>query len=321
MNLPLVSVGTLCYNSGKHVIKTLESVKNQSYKNIEHIIIDDASADDSVQVLEDWIKKNSYQCRFIKRIKNQGYHEGLNQLIRESAGEFIGFVYDDSWHVQKLEKEVNLLQHADHDVGFSYSDAVVYDDKGNIIFKSFLERYWPDKSPLPPGNIFGHLLQHYFFLSQSCLFRKKVFETTGFHAKKKYLSDDWHMQLTIAKEYKCLLLNEVLCTYYFRENSVGRQSQHEKNNHKLIASDMMMIRSFYFNKDNSKDEKILIIGAVRNRFTSLVADRYCSWFFNMKYAFSLYVTAFYVKDLIIFMDTFFNAGGRFEKFLNKKMGL
>lgn len=320
MNLPLVSVGTLCYNSGKHVIKTLESVKNQTYKNIEHIIIDDASTDDSVLLLDDWIEKNNYKCRFIKKTKNQGYHAGLDQLIHESTGEFIGFLYDDEWHMLKLEKELGLLKDADPSVGFIYSDARVIDDNDHIVFNSFLERYWPHKTALPQGNIFGHLLQHYFFLSQSCLFRKKVFETTGFHAKKKYLSDDWHMQLTIAKDHKCLLMNEVLCTYYFRKDSVGRQSQEEKNNHKLIASDMMMIRSFYFNKDISKEEKILIIGAVRNRFRSLIADRHCSWFFKVRYSFMLFATAFYGKDLIIFMDTIFNAGGKFEKFLNKKFG-
>lgn len=318
MNLPLVSVGTLCYNSGKNVIKTLESVKNQSYKNIEHIIIDDASTDDSTLLLDEWIAKNNYTCKFIKRTQNQGYHEGLNQLIQEANGEFLGFVYDDIWHALKIEKEVACLKNAGSQTGFVYSDAVVVDDKNSIVYNSFLQRFWPHSTALPEGNIFNHLLYHYFFLSQSCLFRKKVFETTGFYAKKKYLSDDWHMQLTIAKDSACILLNEVLCTYYFREHSEGRKMQQEKKNHRLIASDMMMIRSFYFDKNNSNEERISIIGAVRIRFHSIVADRYSRYFFKIKYAWQLFATAFYIKDLIILTDTLLNAGGRFEKLLNNK---
>ena len=318
MNSPLVSVGTLCYNSGKNVIKTLESVKNQSYKNIEHIIIDDASTDDSTKLLDEWIVKNNYSCKFIKRTKNQGYHEGLNQLIREANGEFLGIVYDDTWHDEKIEKEVACLKKADAQTGFVYSDAVVVDEKNSIVYKSFLKRFWPHSTALPEGNIFNHLLFNYFFLSQSCLFRKNIFETTGFYAKRKYLSDDWHMQLTVAKYFSCILLNEVLCTYYFRENSEGRKVQQEKNNHRLIASDMMMIRSFFYDKNISNEEKISIISALRNRFNSIVEDKYSRYFFKVKYACILFSTAFYVKDLIILTDTILNAGGRFVKLLNNK---
>lgn len=318
MSFPLVSVGTLCYNSGKNVIKTLESVKNQSYKHIEHIIIDDASTDDSAQLLDEWIAKNNYTCNFIKRTRNQGYHEGLNQLIREAKGEFLGLIYDDIWHAQKIEKEVACLINAGSETGFVYSDAVVVNEKNAIVYNSFLQRFWPHSAALPQGNIFNHLLYHYFFLSQSCLFRKNIFETTGFYAKKKYLSDDWHMQLTLSKNTACIVLNEVLCTYYFREQSEGRKMQQEKKHHKLVASDMMMIRSFYFDKNNSNNERINIIGAVRNRFHAVIEDRYSQYFFKLKYACLLFTTAFYGKDLIILIDTFFNAGGRFEKLLNHK---
>ncbi len=318
MNSPLVSVGTLCYNSGKNVIKTLESVKKQSYKNIEHIIIDDASTDDSTKLLDEWIVKNNYSCKFIKRTKNQGYHEGLNQLIREANGEFLGIVYDDTWHDQKIEKEVASLKNAVAQTGFVYSDAVVVDEKNSIVYNSFLQRFWPHSTAFPEGNIFNYLLFNYFFLSQSCLFRKNIFEKTGFYAKRKYLSDDWHMQLTIAKDFRCILLNEVLCTYYFRENSEGRKVQQEKNNHRLIASDMMMIRSFFYDKNNSNEEKNSIISAVRNRFHSIVEDKYSGYFFKVKYACILFATAFYVKDLIILTDTILNAGEKFIKLLNNK---
>ena len=70
--LPLVSVVTLMYNTGKYVVQTLESVKSQNYPNVYHIIVDDCSSDNSIELVEGWIKQNNYPCHFIKNEKNKG---------------------------------------------------------------------------------------------------------------------------------------------------------------------------------------------------------------------------------------------------------
>ncbi len=62
---PLITVVTLVFNTGKYVLKGLESVKNQTYPKelIQHLIIDDCSTDDSVELIEKWISVSHYNCR------------------------------------------------------------------------------------------------------------------------------------------------------------------------------------------------------------------------------------------------------------------
>ena len=73
MNQPLVSVICACYNQSQFIFESLESVKNQAYENLEIIIWDDASQDNSVQIIEGWIKDNpSLKIIFHKHQTNKG---------------------------------------------------------------------------------------------------------------------------------------------------------------------------------------------------------------------------------------------------------
>src|SRR6188474_3378131 len=95
-SLPLVTVFSLVYNTGKYVIEAIESVKANNYPNIQHIIIDDCSYDGvSTELVSDWIKENNYNCTFIKHEKNQGICRTLNEILRLAKGKYIFGVSDD----------------------------------------------------------------------------------------------------------------------------------------------------------------------------------------------------------------------------------
>ena len=82
---PLVTVAVIAYNSSKTVVETLDSIKNQSYQNLELIVSDDGSTDDTVTVCENWIA--NHQARFIRTelitvAKNTGTSANINRAIR-----------------------------------------------------------------------------------------------------------------------------------------------------------------------------------------------------------------------------------------------
>jgi glycosyltransferase involved in cell wall biosynthesis len=109
--LPLVTIISPCYNHSKFVIESLESIKNQSYPNIEHIIIDDCSSDDSVKKIEDWITANEYKCVFIKHKMNMGISYTLNKSLKTSKGKYwAGLSTDDIAGHDRIEKFVNYLE-------------------------------------------------------------------------------------------------------------------------------------------------------------------------------------------------------------------
>lgn len=98
-DLPLVSIGVLTYNSSKYVIETLESIKMQTYANIELIVSDDCSTDNTVEICQKWIEEN--KDRFVRTElltidHNTGVSANCNRLEATYSGEWIkGIAGDD----------------------------------------------------------------------------------------------------------------------------------------------------------------------------------------------------------------------------------
>ncbi|MBW5290774.1 MAG: Beta-1,3-glucosyltransferase [Candidatus Ruthia sp. Asou_11_S2] len=109
-----VSVVIPMYNSQKTVKNTLDSVSNQTYqKNIEVLIINDGSSDDSRKIVEQYIKNNQHsniQFRLINQ-ENSGVSKARNKGIKKAVGNWIALLdSDDVWLVEKLEKQMSLLK-------------------------------------------------------------------------------------------------------------------------------------------------------------------------------------------------------------------
>lgn len=98
-NNPLVSINVITYNSSKFVLETLESAKAQTYQNIELIVSDDCSTDNTVDICREWIEKNKYRfvrTELITVEKNTGIAANCNRALKASKGEWIkGIAGDD----------------------------------------------------------------------------------------------------------------------------------------------------------------------------------------------------------------------------------
>lgn len=111
---PLVSIIVITYNSSKYVLETLESAKAQTYKNIELIITDDASQDDTPEVCKKWVVQNKF---FFKRVElissrsNLGVPENCNRGFWASKGKWIKFIAgDDILEVGCIEKNLDYIK-------------------------------------------------------------------------------------------------------------------------------------------------------------------------------------------------------------------
>lgn len=104
-----VSVIIPVFNKADWIEETLISVANQSFQDWECIIIDDGSTDESLKVIEAFIRKTPGVWRVIRQ-KNQGQCVARNKGIEESSGEYVAFLDgDDCWAENKLEVQVNIL--------------------------------------------------------------------------------------------------------------------------------------------------------------------------------------------------------------------
>lgn len=96
LKLPLVTFVVTSYNYEKYILKTLESIKAQTYKNFEIIVVDDCSSDNSCEIIEDFISDNQdLKITLIKNETNQGQLASMIRGLENAKGQFISFIDSD----------------------------------------------------------------------------------------------------------------------------------------------------------------------------------------------------------------------------------
>ena len=119
MSKKLVSIITVCYNSEKTIKKTIESVINQTYKNIEYILIDGGSTDGTMQIIKTYQKKYD----FIKYVseKDEGIYDAMNKGIKMASGDLIGILNsDDYYELNAIETMVNAMTRDKYQILYGY---------------------------------------------------------------------------------------------------------------------------------------------------------------------------------------------------------
>lgn len=104
-----MSIITPVYNSEKYLKNTIENVINQTYKNLEMILVDDCSTDNSEKIIKEFCKKDP-RIKYIKLKENSGAAVARNTALENSTGRFIAYLdADDLWKENKLEKQVEFM--------------------------------------------------------------------------------------------------------------------------------------------------------------------------------------------------------------------
>jgi glycosyltransferase involved in cell wall biosynthesis len=109
-NQPLVSCIITTCNRGAILNRAIDSVLNQSYQNIECIVIDDSPNDESTSIMEDYIVENE-NIVYLKNEKNLGPLGARNKAVANAKGEYIAFLDDDDyWHTTKITKQMKYAK-------------------------------------------------------------------------------------------------------------------------------------------------------------------------------------------------------------------
>ena len=130
---PLVSVIMPCYNMASYISDSIKSVISQTYPHWELLIVDDASTDNTVDIIESYSQSDPRIRCAIKK-QNSGIADTRNQCIQMAQGQFLAFLdADDIWHPEKLEKQLRFM--IEKNVGFSYSTYDWIDEEGKTLNK------------------------------------------------------------------------------------------------------------------------------------------------------------------------------------------
>lgn len=119
LKLPMISFVVTSFNYGKFILTTLESIKAQTYKNFEIIIVDDCSSDNSCEIIEDFISHNQdLKITLIKHEKNMGQFASMITGLKAAQGEFISFIDSDDVLTPQYAK-CHIRVHLETSVAFT----------------------------------------------------------------------------------------------------------------------------------------------------------------------------------------------------------
>lgn len=183
--LPRVSVIIPTYNRSKLLRETVESVLAQTYQNIEIIVVDDGSADDTAMVMAQYAGRVTYLWQ-----SNQGVAAARNAGFRAATGEYLTFLDDDDMILPaKIERQVQVLASRPA-VGLVHCRYYFADQDGNLLQKVGL---------LPHGEVLNDLLRGNFIWLGAPLIRRQCLDRVGlFDEEIPSVSADWDLWLRIA---------------------------------------------------------------------------------------------------------------------------
>jgi len=205
-NEPKISVVIPTYDKAQYLGEAIESVLNQTYKNIEIIIIDDGSKDNTQEVVKSF---NDPRILYIWQ-SNQGEVVARNRGIQESNGKYIAFLdSDDLWLKEKLQKQVDFMEKS-KEIGLLGTGCYEIANNGKILGQ---KRFSSSNNVLQKK-----LIKFNPFIHTSVMIRKNVFDKVSWYNKNFQESQDYELWLRIAKNYKIANLPELLVKKrYYKE--------------------------------------------------------------------------------------------------------
>jgi glycosyltransferase involved in cell wall biosynthesis len=223
----LVSIIIPTYNTEKFIGDTLQSVQNQTYQNWEMILVDDASTDRTVSVIEEFAKNDS-RIKLFKLEKNSGNGFARNIAVEKAVGKYIAYLdADDLWFSNKLEKQIGFLKANNIHFSFSFYDCI--DEEGNSLNRRVEAPINLTYDELFFCNYVGNLTAIY----DADYFGKIILEAT----QKR---QDWRLWLTILKQIQFTKpVPEPLAFYRIRKDSIS------SSKFKLIKHNFGVYREFH----------------------------------------------------------------------------
>lgn len=199
--MPKVSVVIPTFNRAQIIAESLQSVINQTYKDIEAIVVDDGSTDNTREVVGSFKDPRiSYKYQ-----ENRGVSAARNAGIKVSSGEYIAFLdSDDIWLSPNLELKVKLLD-SRPDIAIACSDAYMFDARVGVTLgrrwhdKPF--HYWVNPQRAAKNPLKELLYRGCFITPQAAVVRRRAFEEVGYFDESLRTHEDWDMFVRIVRRF------------------------------------------------------------------------------------------------------------------------
>lgn len=204
----LVSVIIPSYNRENTIIDCLNSIANQTYENIEIIVVDDCSTDNTSALVTDY---PDGRVKYYKLDRNMRACYARNYGFEKSCGKYIAFQdSDDKWYCDKLEKQLKFLCEKNYDVVFCGMNRI--DEDGEKFF-------YPTQEVDTERNFYFQELNLNCMSTQTLLMTREVMESVKFDISFRRFQD-WDFGIRLSKQYHIGYLPIALVNSTVQENSI-----------------------------------------------------------------------------------------------------
>ena len=273
-NCPLITVIVLCYNHEPFIEECLQSILNQTYQNIEVIVVDDFSNDESRERMLAF----SHNKRYIKWIFNKnniGNCRSFNQALKIAKGKYIiDLSTDDVLKPYKIEEQVKKFEESNR-IGVVFSDAEYIDEYSN-----WLGIFYKKNQRIPEGNIYEDVLKMSFIMPSSMMIRKSILDKLGgYDENLSYEDYDFWVRSSRIYEYAYVpqilvqqrILNGSHSTKFTQKHNLLTPStvkvcekalllnETESENQALISRLKVVLRQCVFTENYDSGEQVLLM--------------------------------------------------------------
>jgi glycosyltransferase involved in cell wall biosynthesis len=224
-----VSVIIPTYNRSELLPRALDSVLNQTYKDLEVLVVDDASTDDTSEVVAAY--ESDPRVRYLPQEENQGVSAARNKGLAEARGEFFAFLdSDDEWLPPKLERQIQRFRELPDRVGLIYVG-------GTMVYEESTERA---QRPAHRGEVYDQLLvENFIYPTSGVMIRRNVAHEVGFFDEQIPANEDWDYWLRVARKFEIDSLEDQLVRYF---------AGHRRDRKSLVAQDDLDARARLYQK-------------------------------------------------------------------------
>lgn len=208
----MVSVIIVVYNGEKYIEQAIKSVLNQTYTNVELIVVDDGSTDNTAQIIRKYENiKYIYQ-------KNKGQGAARNLGLANAIGDYIAYLdADDLYEPNKIEEQIKILKE-ENDIDIVYNDLKVVDDKLNYLYTLKSEGIYDKREDLLANIIYRQVVQ-----GPVCIMlRRKCIEDIKWNENLLY-AFDYDYIINLCFKYRFKYLEKTLYIYRRHENNISNR--------------------------------------------------------------------------------------------------
>jgi glycosyltransferase involved in cell wall biosynthesis len=249
---PLVSICIPTCNSEVHLEKSLENIVSQTYKNTEVIISDNASTDNTISIINGYVRKYGFKL-YVNPV-NIGAHANFNKLIGLASGEYVAIYHSDDVYQKNIVEESVKVLSEDASIGFVGTMGNIIDDQGVCFSSQNLPKHIRKLNKIKYNfdeALSAIVKRGWFFISPSIMARKKVYSELGVFPITEYKSaGDYELWLRIARVYNVGIIDKKLINYRVHK---GQATEALIRKNTAVADIVLVLKEY---KEYTKDAKL-----------------------------------------------------------------